>query len=57
MENIEDVPSRELTYPSNKAYVLEAYFPFPQVGHVNSLEGSSTLEFSSHVCLPVICSF
>ena len=57
MENIEDVPSRELTYPSNKAYVLEAYFPFPQVGHVKSLEGSSTLEFSSHVCLPVICSF
>ena len=34
----EILPSRELTYPPDKAY-LKMIFPFPQVGYVNSLEG------------------
>ena len=36
------LPSRELTYPVFKALLntFEDDFPFPQVGYVNSLEGT-----------------
>ena len=33
------LPSRELTYPPKMAFWVDD-FPFPQVGYVNSLEGS-----------------
>ena len=38
----EELPSRELTYPPDTAY-LKMIFLFPRVGYVNSLEGNPFL--------------
>ena len=43
---MQNLPSRELTYPPKMAFWVDD-FPFPKVGYVNSLEGStfgSTIE-------------
>ena len=39
-----DIPSRELTYPPEMAY-LKMIFLFPQVGYVNFLEGNISDKF------------
>ena len=41
MANWRCIPSRELTYPTDKAYLkmIFLFHPFPQVGYVNFLEG------------------
>ena len=37
---MQNLPSRELTYPPKMAFWVDD-FPFPKVGYVNSLEGST----------------